>query len=150
MAIGYKKVFATILVASALSQASFAAPNYTYVNSTEEFYDASSPVGTFVQYPAGSASVRTSAHVPVNYNVGYYGDPYTLPAVNYTYSEPLPVSYQQIEVPQSYNKRIVSTESYIDQREGIDKAIDRSGKIVGILGFGALLGVGIGAIISAL
>ncbi len=152
MLIEFKKIFAGFLLTIMLTSTASAHGNYTRVNSTEEYYNASSPVGRFIHYPEGAAATSTYNTVPVNYSntVGTTTPIVVAPfAGGQTYTRPMPVSYQEIEVPQHYDKRVVTTETYVDQRETIDKVIDRSGKVVGILGVGALLGVGVAAIISA-
>ncbi len=152
MAIGFKKVFAGFLLTIMLASTASAHGNYTQVQAVEEYYNASSPVGTFVQYPEGATSTYNTGYVPVNFSntvLSTTTPTVVAPIAGQTYTQPMPASYQKIEVPQNYDKKIVTTNTYVDQRETIDKVIDRSGKVVGILGIGALLGVGVAAIISA-
>lgn len=107
----------------------FARENYSYTIVNDENYNASSPVGHFVQYPEGSAVI--DAYGRHNYN-----------NATFVHAEPLPYSVQRVDVPQHYEKHSATTHIYRDEREGIDKAIDRSGKIIGIAGLATLLGVG--------
>lgn len=121
-----------------LNQAGFAVPNYTYTKVTDEKYSASSPVGQFVNYAPETYQQTYET------TFGPYHD------VTYVNSEPLPVSYQNIEVPQNYNKTTVMTEQMRDDRETADKVIDRAWNVTGILGTLGLVTVGIMGIVSAI
>ena len=128
-----------------------AVPNYSHVQVQEEYYNASSPVGYFAQYPQGAVvqTVNNAGYVPVNNVVPAVQTTTYIPSGNYAYTQSMPASVQKIDVPQSYDRKVVTTETYRDEREPIDKAIDRSGKVLGILGIGALLTTGIIAIFHA-
>lgn len=128
-----KRIFTVLILTAMLSQSAYACGNYTQIRT--ENYNASSPTGYFY-----TTKGNTSFYQPENYGNNVY-------PVNYTIAQAPEVSAQYIDTPQSYQHQVVNT--YRDEREGIDKAIDRSGKIVGILGIGALLGVGVAALINS-
>ena len=143
-----KKIFAVFLSLVIFSMPAMAVPNYTHIQTQEEYYNASSPVGYFAQYPTGAVvqTVNNTGYVPVNNIAPAVQTTAYIPAENYSYTQPMPASVQKIDVPQSYEHKVVTTNTYRDEREPIDKAIDRSGKVLGILGIGALLTTGIIAI----
>lgn len=128
-----KKVLALSLVLSMGSMGAFAVPYGGISHIVEENYTASSPIGYFEEYKTDGSTIQ---------NVGYW-QPYQQVENGATVR-----SIQDIEVPQSYNRQIVTTD--IDNRESIDKTIDRTGRVVGILGVASLFGLGIAALIHAL
>jgi len=126
---------------------------HSVVTTQEEHYSASSPTGYFVQYPEGSV-VQTV-------NNGYYGGGYipvnnniltttTVVPANYETTQSMPATVQQINTPQQYDKVVTTTQTVRDERETVDKVIDRSFKTVGILGIAGLFAAGITAIFASL
>lgn len=126
-----KKVCLLLSAFVFIQNTGFAAQNYSYTVINDTHYNASSPVGYSATYSPYSANI-TNAYP------GYYG-----------YTQAMPETITYIQTPQSYDSRNVTTQIYRDEREGIDKAIDRSGKILSILGIGTLFGIGAAAIINA-
>lgn len=135
------KTIIVFLLFMTISPQVLARGNYSFTQVNEEIYNASSPVGYFASYPHGAT----------NFTASQFGGYMPYPATNsYVSSCSMPATVQYIQTPQSYNRKVVSSRTYRDEREGIDKAIDRTGKIIGIVGIGALLGTGVAAIINAI
>lgn len=69
------------------------------------------------------------------------------------YYPPSPCTNVYVEetqiVPSGYSSQTVTTHIYEDNREHADKIIDRTGKIVGIAGLAAIVGLGTAALIKA-
>ena len=151
MSLLLRKICAVFLSVVLFSMPAMAISNYSHVHVQEEYYNASSPVGYFTQYPQGAVvqTVSNTGYVPVNNIAPAVQTTTYIPEGNYAYTQYMPASVQKIDVPQSYDRKVVTTETYRDEREPIDKAIDRSGKVLGILGIGALLTTGIIAIFHA-
>ena len=131
----------------------FAIEPHSVITTQEEHYSASSPTGYFSQYPEG-AVVQTV-------NTGYYGGGYipvnnniltttTVVPTNYETTQPMPATVQKIDTPQQYDRVVTTTQTVKDEREGIDKVLDRSFKTVGILGIAGLFAAGITAIFASL
>ena len=169
-----KSSFIIFLSFLMLSMPVLAIDNSTIITTQEEYYNASSPVGYFEQYPPGTYVQTTNAgygygygyapfqeqviQVPPQQNVpntlatvtpaqAQYAQPVPVAA---TYNQPMPATRQQIEVPQSYNKKVVTTQVTRDDRDTIDKVLDRSGKAVAIVGIGGLLAAAVTAIFCSI
>ena len=117
-----------------------ACPNYTYTTVYEE---VSTPLPPPVQ---GNYPPPVPQKAPVQQVVYTQPAPY-YPQTPAVYNEP---AYDYNYPPQGYSTRVVEHHTYVDGREPIDKAIDRTGKVVGILGVGALLGAFATAIFTSL
>ena len=137
------KFTATFLAVLMFGMPVFARPNYTFKTVYEE---VSTPL----------PSVQRDYAVPVQQN--YPIPTPQLPVKQAVYTQPAPhiqppiqpVVYDNYNYPpQGYSTRVVEEHTYIDGREPIDKAIDRTGKVVGILGIGALLGAVVTAIFTS-
>ena len=166
-----KSSFIIFLSFLMLSMPVLAIDNSTIITTQEEYYNASSPVGYFEQYPPGTYVQTTNAGYAYGYGYAPYQQqvievpqqnvpntlatvtptPYAqpMPAAT-TYNQPMPATRQQIEVPQSYNKKVVTTQVTRDDRDTIDKVLDRSGKAVAIVGIGGLLAAAVTAIFCSI
>lgn len=143
------KVTALFLAVLMFSMPVLARPNYTYTTVYEE---VSTPVPAPVQrnLPPVQRNYQPPAPVkpPVKQVVYTQPVPARPPVRQVVYDEPVYDYYNY--PPQGYTTRVVEEHTYIDGREPIDKAIDRTGKVVGILGVGALLGAFATAIFASL
>ena len=60
------------------------------------------------------------------------------------------IYYEETQIlPPNYSNQTITTHIYEDNREKADKVIDRTGKIVGIAGLAAIVGLGTAALIKA-
>lgn len=123
------KKFITILCLIFFTNSAFAAQNYTFTRVENEQYSASTPVGYFEEF-------NTNGN-PVFINNDSFHN------VNYVVETPSSASIQDIYTPQSYNKSKVVTETYKDERETIDKVIERAGTVSITLGILGLITLGI-------
>lgn len=136
------KVTALFLAVLIFGMPVLARPNYTYTTVYEE---VSTPLTPPVQqnYPP-------PAHIQPPVKQVVYTQPASVrpPVQQVVYDEPAYDYYNY--PPQGYSTRVVEEHTFIDGREPVDKAIDRTGKVVGILGIGALLGAFATAIFASL
>ncbi len=131
-----KKFLSLVLSLFFASNSAFAIENFTYTIVEEEQYSASSPIGHFENYQ------NSEQIIPVNNINGMQNTVYVA-------QSPVSANVQDIEVPQSYNKRKVVTESRRDERETADKVVDRFGKVAGPLALLGLVSMGIIGIVGA-
>ena len=150
-----QKTLCLVLVVSFGTSSAFAYPQGAYTHVYDESYNASSPVGYFENYSRGGQRYYN------NYNQNNYVDTsYRQPQQNYydgyaenniAYNVPVEQrTIENIQVPQSYSKHVVTQDVYEDTRPSVDKNIDRAGRVVGVLGVASLLGLGVAALIRHL
>ncbi|UKI41271.1 MAG: hypothetical protein L6V95_14670 [Candidatus Melainabacteria bacterium] len=165
---GYKKKITSIALLSCLflsNLTAFAGPNYVYTTVHQQNCVSSSPHRkTFVTYPSSQKTVYidVSRHVPPRHypphNVRYiYAPPshhhhqiYMVPDYFYSPQSGTNIYYEETQIlPPNYSNQTITTHIYEDNREKADKVIDRTGKIVGIAGLAAIVGLGTAALIKA-
>ena len=159
----FKSSFIMFLSFLMLSMPVLAIDNTTVITTQEEYYNASSPVGYFEQYPPGTFVQTTNAGYGYGYGYAPYQEqvmqvpgqnvPNTLATVTpgtTTYTQAMPATRQKIDVPQNYDKKVVTTQVTRDDRDTIDKVLDRSGKAVAIVGIGGLLAAAVTAIFCSI
>lgn len=163
---GYVKKITSIALLSCLllpNLSAFAGPNYTYTKVHEQNGHITRNGRTFVTYPAPRRTVYIDVSRPVppryvpRHNIRYihtsnryYHRVYMEPDYYYPPSPCTNVYVEETQiVPSGYSSQTVTTHIYEDNRENADKIIDRTGKIVGIAGLAAIVGLGTAALIKA-
>lgn len=142
------KVTALFLAVLMFGMPTLARPNYTYTTVYEEVSTPLPPPVHRNLPPVQQNYPPPAPKPPVKQVVYTQPAPVRPPVQQIVYEEPAYDYYNY--PPQGYTTRVVEEHTYIDGREPIDKAIDRTGKVVGILGVGALLGAFATAIFASL